>query len=285
MDNASSDDSLKTIDQHHRSQIEVYMLGSNVGFAAANNRALRKCDTEYIALLNPDAFPSPDWLERLLMAASVHQDCVAFASLQLCDANPEIIDGAGDIYHISGLVWRDRHGASVSVADRENKLIFSPCAAAALYRRQALVDIDGFDEDYFCYVEDVDLGFRLRLQGHQLMYVHDAIVRHVGSASTGGQHSDFCVYYGHRNLVWTYIKNMPGILFWALLPLHLVLNIITILYFSFVGRREVIWKAKIDAVKGIPSMWRKRQKLQNQRVATACEIWRSLDKRFCLSRR
>ncbi|MGY6274576.1 glycosyltransferase family 2 protein [Methylomonas sp. MgM2] len=283
MDNGSGDESLSAVADHSR--VEVHLLGANLGFAAANNLALSKCDTDYVALLNPDAFPDPDWLERLLSAADRHPECAAFASLQLCDDNPKLIDGTGDRYHISGLVWRDRYGAPLNLTAQENEIVFSPCAAAALYRREAMADVGGFDEDYFCYVEDVDLGFRLRLAGHKAMYVHDAVVRHMGSASTGGQHSDFCVYHGHRNLVWTYFKNMPGLLFWALLPLHLLLNAITVVYFTFKGQRNVIWQAKLDAVKGIPKMWRKRRQIQKKRTATFIEIWRCLDKRIWLSRR
>ncbi|MDP2178378.1 hypothetical protein [Methylicorpusculum sp.] len=80
------------------------------------------------------------------------------------------------------------------------------------------------------------------------MYVDDAIVRLVGPASTGGQHIDFCVYHGHPNLVWAYVKNMPGILMWLLLPLHLLLNIVSIVYFSVIGRSQVILRAKIDTI-------------------------------------
>lgn len=160
--------------------------------------------------------------------------------------------------------------------------IFCPSAAAALYRRIALDQIGGFDDDYFCYVEDVDLGFRLRLAGYSAVYVPDAIVRHIGSATTGGQHSDFAVYHGHRNLVWTYIKDMPGILFWALLPLHLILNLVTVVYFGIRGQGRVILRAKWDAVVGIPKMWRKRHVIQQNRVASVIDIWKVLDKRLLL---
>ncbi|MBE0436012.1 MAG: glycosyltransferase family 2 protein [Methylomicrobium sp.] len=280
MDNGSNDGSLQSIGHF---DVAVCLLGENLGFAAANNRGLTECSTEFVALLNPDAFPEPDWLERLLDAANTHPDVSAFASLQLCDEQPEFIDGAGDGYHVSGLVWRNRHGTRLSPADQKNQSIFSPCAAAALYRRQALIDVGGFDEDYFCYVEDVDLGFRLRLAGHQAMYVHDAVVRHVGSVSTGGQHSDFCVYHGHRNLVWTYIKNMPGLLFWLLLPAHLLINFISIGHFARKGQGSVILRAKFDALTGIPKMWRKRRSIQNNRVATIYDIWQVIDKRLLLS--
>lgn len=278
MDNGSNDDSLKNIRQDEH--IDIHLLGDNLGFAVANNRALSLCDTKYVALLNPDVFVEPDWLEGLLAAASQYPDVVALSSVQLSSENPEIVDGAGDSYHASGLVWREGYGVKVSQVDLSSKEVFSPCAAAALYRREALVAIGGFDEDYFCYVEDVDLGFRLRLAGYRAMLVGDAIVHHVGSASTGGQRSDFCVYHGHRNLVWTFVKNMPGPLFWLLLPLHLVLNVATIAYFVLQGQGRVIWRAKWDAIKDLPKMWQKRRDIQRKRVVSCNDIWRVLNKRY-----
>lgn len=278
MDNRSDDKSLETIPQNDL--IDICLLGENLGFATANNRALSLCDSEYIALLNPDAFANPDWLAQLITTADSYPEIASFASLQLCDDNPEIVDGAGDSYHVSGLVWRERHGVCFTKSDADDKSIFSPCAAAALYRRQAVLDVGGFDEDFFCYVEDVDLGFRLQLAGYQSMLVGDAVVQHVGSASTGGLRSDFCVYHGHRNLVWAFVKNMPGFLFWLLLPLHVLLNVMTLVYFSFLGQGKVIWRSKIDAIKGIPRMWQKRKIIQKKRVASIADIWKVLDKRY-----
>lgn len=276
VDNDSCDNSLAGIANKYN--VDIHHLDKNYGFAGGNNRALTFCDTEYVALLNPDAFAAPDWLERMMHAAQANPDVAAFASLQLCEENPGIVDGVGDSYHASGLVWRDEHGANLSLVDLRCKDIFSPCAAAALYKRQALVDVGGFDEDFFCYVEDIDLGFRLRLAGRRAILVPDAIVHHVGSASTGGQRSDFCVYHGHRNLVWAFVKNMPGVLFWLFLPLHVLLNIATIGYFSIIGKGKLILQAKLDAVKGIPKMWQKRQSIQNARVATVSDIWHVLDR-------
>ena len=278
VDNASSDDSAAKAETFNN--VTVLRMSTNLGFADGNNQALARCDTEFVALLNPDAFPEPDWLERLLAAASSHPDVAAFGSRQLCQGSPEILDGIGDSYHMSGLVWRDRYGGQQLAKDLVPQEIFSPCAAAALYRRQALVDVGEFDEDYFCYVEDVDLGFRLRLAGHKAMYVPDAVVHHVGSATTGGQNSDFSVYHGHRNLVWTFVKNMPGTLFWLLLPLHLLLNLVTVGVFIARGQSKVILRAKLDAVKGLPKIWVKREQIQAARVATVREIWRVLDKRL-----
>ncbi len=278
IDNASADNSAASAEAFEN--ITLLKMASNRGFAAGNNVALLQCNTEFVALLNPDAFPEPDWLQTLLEAARAQPEVAAFGSRQLREGAPGILDGVGDSYQISGRVLRMQCGARQQAKDLVQREIFSPCAAAALYRRQALVDSGGFDEDFFCYVEDVDLGFRLRLAGHKAVYVPGAVVRHVGSATTGGRHSDFAMYHGHRNLVWTFVKNMPGVLFWLLLPLHAWLNLLSLIWFTLRGRGGVIWRAKRDALSGLPKMWRKRQQIQKVRVASVAEIWRQLDKRM-----
>lgn len=265
--------------------VTVCLLGQNFGFAGGNNRAFSECDTEYVALVNPDAFPEPDWLEKLVVAAEAYPEIAAFGSRQMMHGANNILDGLGDLYHVSGLVWRDGHGRPWHDSNVMPGEIFSPCAGAALYRRDALVNIGGFDVDFFCYAEDVDLGFRLRLAGYRSRYVPDAVVHHVGSGTTGGQHSDFAVYHGHRNLVWMFVKDMPGLLFWLFLPLHVMLNLASILWFTFRGQGGVILRAKRDAMLGLPRMWRKRQQIQRTRVASIGEIWRILDKRLLPIRR
>jgi GT2 family glycosyltransferase len=118
------------------------------------------------------------------------------------------------------------------------------------------------------------------LIGHRCLLVPDAVVYHVGSATSGGQQSDFAIYHGHRNLVWAYVKNMPGWLFWACLPLHLAMNLVAIFVFIWRGKGKVILRAKLDALLGLPNMWLKRQQFQKRRVASVNGIWRVLDKRM-----
>lgn len=284
IDNGSSDKSVEPL--LDLPGVEVHRLGHNFGFAGGNNRALEMCDTQYVALLNPDAFAEPDWLEKLVKAADAHPEVAAFGSRQMVYGEANTVDGLGDVYHASGSVWRGGHGQLMLDAALESNEIFSPCAGAALYRRDVLNKVGGFDEDFFCYMEDVDLGFRIRLAGYRAMYVPDAVVQHVGSATTGGQRSDFSVYHGHRNLVWTFVKNMPGSLFWLLLPLHLLLNVVSIPWLALRGQGRVILRAKRDAILGLPKMWRKRQQIQKARVASVWDIWRVLDRRLMpISRR
>lgn len=278
VDNASSDGSLEIVRRFP--EVRIISLEQNTGFAQGNNLAIKAAskESEWIALLNPDAFVEPKWLEALLIAAESNPEFDVFGSKLVSATDPTQLDGTGDAYHLSGLVWRIGHGDPVSSSVKKENEIFSPCAAAALYRRRALHKVGGFDEDYFCYVEDVDLGFRLRLAGYRCLYVPQSVAHHVGSGTTGGQHSDFSLYHGHRNLVWTFVKDMPGILFWLLLPLHLLLNLASIVWFALRGRGAVILRAKRDALSGLPKMWRKRREIQKNRAVSIGEIWRVLDK-------
>jgi GT2 family glycosyltransferase len=240
----------------------------------------------WIVLLNPDAFVEPEWLEELLLAAQRNPAFDVFGSKLINATLPTLLDGEGDSYHVSGLVWRTGHGMLATTQEENEREIFSPCAAAAMYRRSALLQLGGFDEDFFCYVEDVDLGFRLRLAGHRCLYVPKSVAHHVGSGTTGGQHSDFALYHGHRNLVWTFVKDMPGLLFWLLLPLHVSLSLASLVWFAMRhGRGGVIWRAKRDALKGVPNMWRKRQLIQKSRVASVVDIWQQIDKRLNITKR
>lgn len=279
VDNASSDTSLGVIRRFP--SVRLLSQAENLGFARGNNLAieLANAESEWIALLNPDAFVEPRWLEQLLLAAHNNPAYKIFTSKFVAAKNTNLLDGAGDAYHISGWVWRIGRGEKVSSFPEQVRDVFSPCAAAALYRRSAILEANGFDEDYFCYVEDVDLGFRLRLLGYRCLYVPESVVYHIGSAITG-DHSDFSIYHGHRNLVWTYLKNMPGIIFWLALPLHILLNFFTIMWFGMRGKFSVILRSKVDAFQGIPRMWQKRREIQKNRKVSAGEIWKVLDKRF-----
>jgi len=279
VDNASVDGSVEIARRFP--SVRLIVLDRNMGFAHGNNLAIEAAaeTSEWVALINPDAFAEPCWLESLRMAVESHPGFDVFGSKLLRADDPSLLDGVGDAYHVSGLVWRLAYGKPLlTVADEDAREIFSPCAAAALYRRSSLAEIGGFDANYFCYVEDVDLGFRLRLAGYRCLYVPGAVVHHVGSGTTGGQHGDFAMYHGHRNLVWTFVKNMPGLLFWTLLPLHLLLNLVSIVWFSLRGRGRVIMRAKRDALFGLPKMWIKRQHIQKTRIVTTGDIWRHLDK-------
>jgi GT2 family glycosyltransferase len=277
VDNASSKDSAE-LNVGYCPRSKLIQLEENKGFAAANNLAASELTScEWVALVNPDAFPEPQWLEKMLAAAQEYPDYTAFGCKMLTAGDADRIDGAGDVYHVSGAAWRRGHGQATRGRHIKVEEIFSPCAAAALYRRDVFLEIGGFDDSYFCYFEDVDLGFRLRLAGHRCLYVPDAVVHHVGSATTG-ERSDFTTYHGQRNLVWTYFKNMPWPLFWLYLPQHFLLNILTLVWFSLRGQGKVILKAKWDALKGLPGILKERPRIQKARRVSVWALRRMMAK-------
>ena len=254
VDNASEDDSLAAAKRAY-ADIQTIECASNTGFAAANNTGIAATEKPWVALINPDAFVKTDWLTLLL--STMNTSTAKFFSSQLINANDRsLFDGQGDCYHVSGLVWRRRHGQALSTGNSQLPM-FSPCAASAVYQREAVLAVGGFDESYFCYNEDIDLGFRLRLAGYDCEHIPTAITYHIGSGITKRE-SDFSIYHGHRNLVWTYFKNMPTKLFWRYLPQHLLMNIVSLVYYSLKGRPRVIFRAKWHALKGLSDIWAKR---------------------------
>lgn len=278
VDNASQDGSQALVQALGDPRFSLLQLDSNTGFARANNLGARHCgECELIALLNPDAFPKPDWLAELLDAAAAFPSIAAFGSHLIDARDPGVSDGTGDAYHLYGRAYRRDHGVPVARSARPAAEIFSPCAAAALYRRVAWDEAGGFDEDFFCYMEDVDLGFRLRLLGWGAMHVPTSVCYHAASALSGRQ-SDFSTYYGQRNMVWTFVKNMPSWLFWLLSPMHLLLNLAAPAAFMGRGQVGLVMRAKRDALRQWPALWRKRREVQSRRVVGARAIWPVLDK-------
>jgi len=274
VDNDSTDDSLRQAGDLLEGA-EVIRLRENAGFARANNIAARAAgDVDALALLNPDAFPDPGWLAALVAAAERRPHAGSFASRMVLDGQPDFLDGAGDSYHSSGRAWRNGHRMRVREWAGGDQEVFAPCAAAALYRRAAFDAAGGFDEQYFCYFEDVDLGFRLQLRGFPCVCVNDAVVRHVSSGTTGYR-SDFAVYHGERNAVWTFFKDMPWPLLLLYLPQHIAMNAAALVYYPLRGQGRVVWRAKFDALRGLPSVLRRRSAVQNMRAVSPLALRRS----------
>ena len=277
VDNASKDNSADCVASFDR-RFALHSLDQNIGFAAANNRGSEDANTHLVATLNPDAFPQPSWLERLCAAAADHRDVAMFGSVQINARDPSLFDGVGDAYLCAGIPWRGEHGRTVrplpSLAGT-----FSPCAAAALYRRDAFESIGGFDEAFFCYCEDIDLGFRLHLKGQRCLQVADARVRHVGSASTG-KRSAFAIYHGTRNRIWVMVKNMPLPLLIVALPSHALALVLLTLRAAYrrrgLGEIRAMWCGVLHALLGLGPMLCKRRDIQRSATVSWLTIARAM---------
>jgi GT2 family glycosyltransferase len=281
VDNGSNDGSIDFVIRNYP-EVKTIALPKNVGFSVANNIAIKTVHTEYVALLNNDAVPHPSWLEGLVETLETHPHAGFAASKMLFYDNPEIIDRVGDGYTRAGAgLLRGR--AEPASSYNKQEWIFGACAAAALYRTRMLRDIGLFDEDFFLLYEDVDLSFRAQLRGYKCLYVPEAVVHHKGSSSIIYD-SPTSVYYGHRNLEWVYIKNMPaGLILKTIFP-HIIYDIAAFFFFAARGRSKDFIKAKWDALKGLKKALKKRRQIQRSRIVVDDYIWSLLEKELFLPR-
>lgn len=273
VDNASSDGSADQLVLPD-ARFSLTRSEENLGFAAGTNLGFRGARCDWLAALNPDAFPEPGWLAALREATARYPEAVMFGSLQIDAEDPARLDGCGDNYSILGINWRGGHGHAFAGTPADGEC-FSPCAAAALYRRQAFEAVGGFDEGYFGYCEDVDLGFRLRLCGGRCIQVGDAVVHHVGSAVTG-QQSAFTVYHSARNRLWTYLKNMPAALLLLSLPLHLAATAGLLWNARGGPRLHPMLVGLGHALRGLGPVLAERRRVQGNRRATTRAVAKAL---------
>lgn len=218
VDNASSDGSFAAARARIDDPRFVFEANAaNLGFAEANNRAAARARGAWLALLNPDAFPEPDWLERLIEATRRHPEAAIFGSTQLSDADPAILDGGGDRCFAGFLPWRGGFGAPADGLPEGDYPTLAACAAAMFVSRALFAELGGFEASYFAYCEDVDFCLRARGAGAGIRQARRGIVRHVGGASAG-RHSPLAARLGARNALRTFARNLPRGAVLALLP-------------------------------------------------------------------
>ena len=262
VDNASSDDSLARIGEQPANTM-LLRQKENLGFAGGNNVGARAGRGRWLALLNPDAEASPDWLAAMMRAVERRPTHRMVACLQISLHEPDKLDGAGDCYLAYGYAWRGGFGHRLSDAPGAGEC-FAPCGAAALYPRALFLEAGGFDERYFCYHEDVDLAFRLRMRGERCQFAADAVVRHAGSGITG-RSSAFAVFHGVRNGVWTYVKNMPGGLLLLTSPIWFAGALMLLARGAVRGVFAPTWRGFWAGLSGVGPMLKTRAELKTQR--------------------
>lgn len=270
VDNGSTDGSVDYIKKNYP-EVDLIALNENTGFSVANNIAIKKAKTKYIALLNNDTQAHPLWLKSFIKAMEAHPEAGFAACKMLYHRNPKTIDRAGDIYTTAGtalLRGRSKSSNYFKVQD----FVFGACAGAAIYRTEMFGDIGLFDEDFFLLYEDVDLSFRAQLHGYKCIYVPEAIVYHkVGSSI--GHDSSLSIYYTHRNMVWTYIKCMPLDLIYKTIFQHIAYCLGCLLFFTFIGKPLPFIKAKYHALKQLNRFLKKRANIQRKKKVNSRYIW------------
>lgn len=228
VDNGSKDGSVETtVTYKERLDLSTICFEKNTGFSVAVNAGIKASKSEYVILLNNDAYVRENFVSELVKKMDSDERIFSAQALMLQNGNPDKVDSAGDYFSAMG--WGFSRGKDKDVSYyTEDFEIFSSCAGAAIYRKNVLDEIGCFDEEFFAYLEDMDLGYRARLKGYINVLASKAIVYHVGSASTGSRHNSFKVKISSRNsflvmyknfAAWQWIVNMPLIGFGCLVKL------------------------------------------------------------------
>jgi GT2 family glycosyltransferase len=269
VDNASSDDSIAFI-RRNFPPVVIIAETENRGFAGGTNAGIRQARGQFIVTLNNDTIVSPDFVEEII------KPMVNDPSVGVCGSKMVLPDGRINSTAIcisrSCAAWDRGMGEPDSGQYDLTEEVFGACAGAALYRKSMLDEIGLFDEDFFLYMEDVDLAYRVHLAGWKCIYEPKARVVHI-HGGTAGFKSDLSTYYGNRNIIWTVYKNWPARTILLCLPWLLVRNSADIFYYAKMGMLSTIVRAKKDSILGMIPMIKKRRTIRKTADPRVLEKW------------
>lgn len=285
VDNGSADGSIVLVQESYP-WVRLVPLGENTGFATGNNIGFEHSRGDYIITLNNDTMVEPDWLEILVRVADSHPKA-GMVGCRICSfTDPEVIDSLGMGICRDGMSrgrYRNRHWSSLRLPEVE--VILLPSACAALYKRAMIAETGFFDDDFFAYAEDSDLGLRGRLAGWEALLATNAVVYHKYS-QTSGKLSPFKVYLVERNHYWVVLKNFPTVNL-LLLPLFTALRYLeqvrAVLQGGGTGSEfcsgssqwpiiKALLKGIYDGLSGAPKILRKRHRIMQTKRLSGREI-------------
>jgi GT2 family glycosyltransferase len=275
-------------------RVRVIANQSNVGFGAAVNQGFRESTSRFIAVLNDDAIAQPRWLQALLTAIEARPD-VGMCASQVRLAGDGRLDSTGMLLCLDGSSKQRGHlEAPESFSRRQEALL--PSGSAAFYRREMLEEIGLFDEAFFLYCEDTDLGLRARWAAWECLYVPDAVVEHRYSHSAG-QASALKAYYVERNRLFLAVKNlpMPELL---LAPFYSAARYFWHVLFAIQGRGKAaefhrdgnnpsqlplyVLRAYLELFRHLPVLWKQRRSMKRRFTP---KQFRRLIRRFSITPR
>lgn len=276
VDNGSRDGSLDFLEAAASAgplAVTLIRNATNLGFAPACNQGIAATRSPWVVMLNNDTRPEPEWLEWLTAPMAQPDPTLGMVASKLLRAQqPDQIDSAGIALDWTGIAWDWRGGERDDPGETEAVEVFGPCGGAALYARRMLDAIGGFDEDYFAYLEDVDLAWRARLAGWRCLLQPQARVLHAHSGTLGDA-SPRKRYLLARNKVWLLVKNYPMPWFVRLLPLIVGYDLMAVT-FGVLRRGDLAsLRGRLDGLRQASLFWRKRRYVQ--RAGPHVANWRS----------
>jgi GT2 family glycosyltransferase len=294
VDNASTDGSADQAQRCFGDRLIVIRNSRNEGFAGGNNRGFTAANGEWVFLLNSDAVCDPDAVEELMRFAADRADVGQLACRVVQMDKPHVFDSAGLLLYPDGVSrprgWQEKDQGQYDRAEE----VLAPHGCACALRKVMLDRIGGFDEDFFCYFEDLDLGVRGQLAGWKCWYVPGSRVRHRKSA-TAGNYSVFKAYHVERNRLYCLWKWMPRFLVFVA-PLftlnryamqayaahtHQGLSAEFVKEYSLMRLAVLLVQARAAALYRLPRMLAKRRQIRNGRTISVRE-WYGLISRFKL---
>ncbi|MCI5131989.1 MAG: glycosyltransferase family 2 protein [Candidatus Electrothrix sp. EH2] len=261
VDNGSTDGSLEYLRENH-SEVRIIALPENRGFSAAVNKGILSSAAPFIFLLNNDTELDQSCLSLLMKAADELEKFDFFSPKMLSFHDRTVLDGAGDGYLRGGAGYRLGTMEQDSPVYNQPGPIFGACAGAVLYRRSLFDHIGLFDEDFFAYLEDVDLNLRINRSGRKGYYVPTAKVYHIGSASSGSKINPLTIRLSTRNSLYVLLKNYPARLFLRFFPVIMIYQFFWLLFVVKKGQLRAYLQGFSQAVLGMRAMRKKRKEIK-----------------------
>jgi GT2 family glycosyltransferase/glycosyltransferase involved in cell wall biosynthesis len=204
--------------------LRVLRAPTNLGFAQGANLGASGATGKYVAFLNDDARASPDWLQEMVRVGATDPGCVSVAS-KILDLDSDTLQFDGGVATVFGHAWGTPPDPAAAISPKEGDPLLFACGASMLVDRAVFLEAGGFDRDFFAFFEDVDLGWRLNLFGHRVLWAPKAVVRHKGGETAAKTSLAWRTALHERNALFTLYKNLGKGLLDRVLPASLLLAV------------------------------------------------------------
>jgi len=286
VDNGSTDGSAEFVEHRYGAWVRIIRNKKNLGYSGGNNAGIRSAKGKYIVLLNNDTVVEPTWLEELVRAIGSDDQIGMWASKVCSYYQRDRIEAVGELIYWDGLNRaRGQYEQDQGQYDEAEEIFFPP-GCGGMYPKTLFDEIGLFDEDFFAYGDDAEIGIRARLAGWKCLYVPKAVLHHKNSGSTG-QYSPFKAFYVERNRFWIVIKYFPMPLIFLSLFFTLYRFILqaygALTHRGAAGKFTKIYsplqlvgillRAYGSGLRYLPRMWRKRKLLKPLKKVTYGEIF------------
>lgn len=260
VDNASDDSSYNWLNNYEN--VTLKKLDKNYGFSKAVNEGIKLSNSKYVVLLNNDTVVPENWLETLLGEIEKDESIFSVCSKMIRYNEKDKIDDAGDEYSILGWAYKIGDGKNIS-SFRKSKYVFSSCAGAAIYRNSIFDEIGYFDEDFFAYMEDIDISYRAKIYGYKNRYCSEAKIFHIGSATSGSKYNSFKVRLAARNNVYVLYKNMPFLQLIINMPFLIIGFLVKYLFFLKKGFGNDYKEGFFEGIKNLKNLNKTEFRIKN----------------------